>query len=137
MPDSDRVDYFLYRMRVDLEGIGWPHELVAGAEEVEALARARGVTLTFLVPPAHPRARAIFATEFADRYARYRQFLAGPRCVHDIEARFADQWASERFTDAVHLKPAHRPRLVAALVEARRQACGPVAPVGPAVAANP
>lgn len=136
MPDSARVDYFLYRMQVDLEGVAWPDELVAEVETIEALARARGIALSFMVPPAHPRARAMFATEFADRFARYRAFLEDRGCVHDLEAKFADRWTPERFIDAVHLKQEHRPLLLAALVEARRRGCGPMAPAEPAVAAN-
>lgn len=135
MPDNQRVDYFLYRMRVDLEGVGWPDELVAEVGEVEELARARGVPLTIMVPPVHPQAREMFATEFADRYRLYRDFLRR-RCVLDVEARAAEQWTPAKFADAVHLKMEHRPALLHAFAEAHRQACAP-APAGPAVAAYP
>lgn len=135
MAESQRVDYFLYRMRVDLEGVAWPDELVAEVQEVEDLARRRDVPLTILVPPVHPQARAMFATEFADRYRLYRDFLR-TRCVLDVEARAADQWTPAKFADAVHLKAQHRPAFLQAFADAHRGACNR-APAGPAIAANP
>lgn len=123
LPEDRRVAYFLYRMRADLEGVAWPDRLAEEVAGIERLAEVRGVRLTFLVIPAHPEARRIFAEEFPDRYRRYRALLDGRRCTVDLERDGGPRWMSEKFVDAVHLKPQHRGELVAAFAEARRRPC--------------
>ena len=51
--------------------------------------------------------RNLYATVYADHYARYRDLFAG-RCLFDLDAARPGGWIPEQFRDAVHLEAAYR-----------------------------
>ena len=111
---AERIAYDLYSARVELQGIPWPEEFVARRDEVEQLADKNAVPISYSRMPVHPEMRNLYATVYADHYARYRDLFVG-RCLFDLDAARPGGWIPEQFRDAVHLEAAYRLELVAAL----------------------
>lgn len=121
--EGERVDYFVYRTRTDLEGVGWPAGILATMDRLERRAAAEGIDFAYAVMPAHPKTHALFAEAFDARYRRYNEFLGG-RCTIDLRDRpGGGAWPGELFVDGVHLAAAHRPELTRLFAAGVRRPC--------------
>ena len=115
---QDAVTYNLSRTRTELAGRPWPDAELSHLAKTLELAKQKGVEVTFMNPPVHPRAQAMYDQDFPDRYARYAAFflaysgidLSQPVCGHD--------WPEPLFHDAAHLKPEDKHLLTEALAQA-------------------
>lgn len=122
LEQDERVEYFVYRMEVDLRGVGWPEEMFATIARLERRAEAKGIDFAYAIMPTHPRTRELFSTVFADRYARYLDFL-DQRCTFDLRDRPEGLWPDGMFHDAVHLAAPYRPLLSRQFAQAVQRPC--------------
>lgn len=120
---QDIVTYQLSRARTEMAGRPWPEEELAALSTTIAQARLRGLRVTLLSPPLHPRMADLFANGFRSRHARYRSFLE-EHCRLDFNdpAQRRD-WPPEFFADSSHLAQAYKPRLAQALAQALKTPC--------------
>ena len=119
---AERIAYDLYSARVELNGIPWPDEFVAQRDQVERLAQANGVPLSYSRMPVHPEMQNLYVTLYADHYAQYRDLFAG-RCLFDLDAARPGGWVPEQFRDAVHLEAAYRSELSQRFADACEHPC--------------
>jgi hypothetical protein len=121
--DQDVVTYQLSRTRTELAGRPWPGEELARLTNLLEQARRRGIPVTLFSPPVHPRTNDLFAADFADRYARYQDFLSGHCLIDFNDPLHRQDWSAELFSDSSHLAREHRSLLARALVKALPTAC--------------
>ncbi|HEX2525916.1 MAG TPA: hypothetical protein VHL31_06370 [Geminicoccus sp.] len=125
---EDVVTYQLSRTKTEMSGRPWPAKELAALAQTLARAEERGIPVTILIPPVHPRTAEMFRQDFADRYAQYREFLA-PYCVVDFTTpEEASRWPAAMFGDSVHLSRRDKPLLTEALGRALPAPCATTGP---------
>jgi hypothetical protein len=122
LPVDELVAYNIRRFQVDTEGMAWPGDMLERIAAVTERAREAGIEVVFLLVPVHPELQAVFERDFADRYARYRAFLAG-YCVVDLTPNAASLWPAPLFRDDIHLADEHLPTLTRAVLHALDRGC--------------
>jgi|GEM_PF-4487959 len=122
LPVDELVAYNIRRFQVDTGGMAWPGEMLDRVAAVTAKAEAAGVHVVFLLVPVHPDLQTVFERDFADRWARYRAFLAG-RCVVDLNPDAATLWPGSLFRDDIHIADPHIPALTRAVQAELERGC--------------
>ena len=122
LPVDELVAYNIRRFQVDTEGMAWPGDMLERIASVTERAEAAGIEVVFLVVPVHPGLQAVFERDFADRYARYRDFLAA-YCVVDLTPDAASRWPAPLFRDDIHFADDHTPALTRAVLEGLERGC--------------
>jgi len=122
LPVDELVAYNIRRFQVDTEGMAWPGEMLERVAAATEKAEAAGIEVVFLLVPVHPDLQTVFERDFADRYARYRAFLAG-RCVVDLTPDAATLWPGSLFRDDIHIADPHLPALTSAVGAALDRGC--------------
>jgi hypothetical protein len=122
LPTDELVAYNIRRFQSDTEGMAWPDDMLERVAAVTERARAAGIEVVFLVVPVHPDLQAVFGRDFADRYARYRDFLAA-HCVVDLTPDAATSWPAPLFRDDIHFRQEHTPALTRAVLASLERGC--------------
>ncbi len=122
LPVDELVAYNIRRFQVDTEGMAWPGDMLQRIASVTERAEAAGIEVVFLVVPVHPDLQAVFERDFADRYARYRDFL-NAHCVVDLTPDAGASWPAPLFRDDIHIQDEHTPALTRAVLAGLQRGC--------------
>ena len=116
--NTDAVTYQLSRIQTEMGGRPWPEAAMDEIRDLAERAAARGIPVTFVNPPLHPRTLAMLDEAFSERLKRYRAFFAGD-CLLDFTGQVLEgRWKPEMYSDAVHLESEYKPALAKALAAA-------------------
>ena len=122
LPVDELVAYNIRRFQVDTNGMAWPGDMLERIASVTRKAEAADIEIVFLLVPVHPDLQAVFERDFADRYARYRAFLAD-YCVVDLTPDAGASWPAPLFRDDIHFRDEHTPALTRAVLTALERGC--------------
>lgn len=113
---QERVDYGIYRMRIDMGQLEFPAFMLDWANDVLAEAEAKAVPVELVEWPVHPQLREMIASEMPDHYQLYSDFM-DRYCARRILTIGPEGSEAPLYVDALHLDLPHKRRLSEALVD--------------------